>query len=70
MLNQILDFVSNQLMASSVVVGLVLEFSLRMFKSEKPIGILHAVAGGLKVVAQIFGKVAEFLDKVLPQKLK
>lgn len=70
MLNQIWDFVSNQLMASSFVAGMIIEFALRMFKSDKPLSLLHGLAGSLKLIAQICGKVAEFLDKVLPQRLK
>lgn len=49
--------------------AMVVEMFLRMTKSDKPIGIIHGISGFLKAVGGLFGKVAEMLDKVLPQKL-
>jgi uncharacterized membrane protein (UPF0136 family) len=53
-----------------VTVAMLVEFALRMIKSDKPMGIVHMISGLLKSVGMLFGKVAELLDKVLPQKLK
>jgi chromate transport protein ChrA len=51
-------------------IAMILEMALRLTKSEKPIGIIHMISGFLKAVAGLFSKVAELLDKVLPQNLK
>lgn len=55
---------------ASVSIALVLEFLFRVIPSEKPLSILHLVAKGCRGVALVLGKVADVLDKVLPQKLK
>lgn len=49
--------------------AMAVEFILRMVKSEKPLSIIYAVAGGFKAVAAVIGAVGVFLDKVLPQRL-
>lgn len=70
MLDQILAFVQNNLMASAGIVGLMLEAALRLIKTEKPKSILYAIAAGSHKVADIIKGAANFLDKILPQRLK
>lgn len=53
-----------------IVGGVVVEFALRFIKSEKPLGVIHAIGGMLKLFGNLALKIGEFLDKVLPQKLK
>ncbi len=58
--------------SNAAIVGIVtgvVDFILRMIPSEKPKGIIWLVKDFCKALALLFGKVAEFLDKVLPQKL-
>ena len=52
-----------------VIVGTVLELGLRLIKSDKPKSILWMVYDGIGKVAGVLGKVAELLDRVLPQRL-
>lgn len=75
-LSQAVEFVSVNLMASVGIIATVLEFGLRLVKSEKPLSILYAVKGGIEVAVAIVVKVADllkaviaFLDKVLPQRV-
>ena len=57
--------------AQSVVIAMVLQFVLQLIPSAKPMGVLHSIAGVLKIVANLCAKGAELLDKVIPlQKLK
>jgi DNA-binding HxlR family transcriptional regulator len=70
MLDQILSFVQNNLMASAGIAGLMLEAVLRLIKTEKPKSILYAIADGAHKVADILKGIATFLDKILPQRLK
>lgn len=53
-----------------VSLSIGLEFLLRLVPSAKPLSILHLVGGAVRVVGSIFTKMADLLDKVLPQKLK
>lgn len=68
--NQIVDFINNNLGAASAIVGVAVEFSLRLTKSEKPLSILHTISFVIKKSGEILSGVANFMDKVLPQKLK
>ena len=70
-INHLIEVIS-KFMDGTVFVGLAMlvEMFLRMVKTEKPVGIVHAISGFLKGVAMLFGKIAEMLDKILPQKLK
>lgn len=68
MLDQVLAFIEQNLFGSSVAIGIVTEFCLRMFPSEKPLSIAYGVAAACKMAGMIFTKFGEFLDKVLPQK--
>lgn len=68
-LNSILEFLGKA-EGQAVIVAVVVEFALRLFKSEKPLSILYIVSGALKKIGDILVKIAGFLDKILPQKLK
>lgn len=68
--NQIVDFINNNLGAASAIVGVAVEFALRLTKSEKPLSILHTISFVIKKSGEILSGVANFMDKVLPQKLK
>lgn len=68
--NQISGFINNNLMAASAIVGVAVEFSLRLTKSEKPLSILHTISFVIKKSGEILGGIANFMDKILPQKLK
>ncbi len=70
LLQTILDFISNNLMAVATSVAFVLEFLMRIIKTEKPKSILLMIAGFLALVGSIFSKLAEFLNKIIPQNLK
>jgi hypothetical protein len=54
----------------SVVVAMALEFVFRLVKTEKPKSIAYFVADLCKKAGAAFGKAGEFLDKVLPQRVK
>jgi hypothetical protein len=66
--NQIMGYL-NSAMGLSATIAMVLEFVLRLIPTQKPASILYMVAGGAKMLGTLFGKLGEFLDKVLPQKL-
>lgn len=51
-------------------VAVALEFALRLIPSSKPLSVLHVVGGAVRVMGSLFVKVADLLDKILPQKLK
>lgn len=55
---------------ASLTIALVMEFVFRMFPSQKPLSFLYALAFILKKAGEIFIKIGELLDKILPQKLK
>lgn len=55
---------------ASATIAIVLDFVWRLIPSEKPKSVLHMVAFVAKKLSEVLAKVAEFLDKVLPQKLK
>lgn len=56
--------------SQAAVVAIVLEFALRLIPSEKPRSILLVVAKGAELGSKVLAKVAEVLNKVVPQKLK
>lgn len=53
----------------SVMIAAALEFILRMIKSDKPLGILRGIAFMVRKLGQLLGVVADFMDKILPQRL-
>lgn len=54
----------------AAIIAMVLEFSLRLIPSEKPLSILYIVAKVAKISGDILSKFGELLDKILPQNLK
>ncbi len=54
---------------SAAAAAVIVEFVLRLVKSDKPLSILHLVAAGAHVGASVIGAAADLLDKVLPQNL-
>ena len=70
MLIQISDFINNHLLGSAGAIGAILEMAIRMYPSEKPLSIAYAIAGAVHQIAAIFGALGNFLDKILPQKIK
>lgn len=55
--------------AQSAVVGIVLEFVLRLIPSKKPLSVLHMVGACAKKVGQALVAVGDLFDKILPQKI-
>lgn len=51
-------------------IAIIVEFALRMVKSSKPLSLLYVVVDSLSAVAKLLDKAAQFLDKILPQRLK
>jgi len=69
MLVTIAQFVTNSLPSQVTIIGMILEFSLRLVKSDKPLSIAHGISAALNQIAIIAKGVADFLDKVLPQNI-
>lgn len=55
---------------SAVTIAVVLEFVFRMIPSAKPLSIAHIVAAAARGIGAVLTKLADILDKVLPQKVK
>lgn len=55
---------------ASATIAVVVEFILRVVPSKKPMSIAHAVSAAVRTVARVAEKLADVLDKVLPQKTK
>lgn len=71
MLQQIVEGLSKALQAPVLVsVAVGLEFAFRMVKTEKPLSIAYLIADSFKKVGEICSKIAQLLDKVLPQRIK
>ena len=70
MLLQIQDFIMNHLMGAAGTVAIIMEFALRLFPTQKPASILHAISSTVHLLAGIFAGIGDFLDKILPQNLK
>lgn len=51
-------------------VAFIFDMVLRLAKTAKPLSVAHAVASGAKGLAQLFQKLADFLDRVLPQRVQ
>lgn len=69
-LENTLDKIANAIPVEGTVVSIlavILELALRLFKTSKPLSILHIISGTLKSVATICSKVADLLDRILPQ---
>lgn len=68
-INSIIEFIDNNLMASVGMISMVLEFIFRLIKSDKPKSIVWVVRDFIDGIGRALGKIAELLDKVLPQRL-
>lgn len=68
--DSVTSFISAKVMALAGIVSIILEAVLRLVPSEKPRSILLMVDALLKSIAALCSKCADFLDKVIPQKLK
>lgn len=67
-LDSALKFVTS-LQGQATIGAIVAEVALRFFKTEKPLSIMHLIAIGCHKSSEILGGLADFLDKILPQKL-
>lgn len=60
-----------QSLQGQVMIGAVIaEMIFRLIKTDKPLSIAHLVASSLHKVAEVCKMVADFLDKILPQRTK
>lgn len=55
--------------AAVAAIGGVVDFLLRYVPTEKPLSIAHVIADGFHALANLFQKLGDLLDKILPQKL-
>lgn len=55
---------------ASATIAIIIEFTLRVIPSKKPLSTLYVVADVAKKVGAILTKFGELADKVLPQRLK
>lgn len=76
-LNKIIEVIPGGEHALIGALVLAFEFVFRLMPSKKPLSVMHAVAGVLHGVAVVAGlvqlavkKLADLLDKVLPQNLQ
>lgn len=56
--------------AQAMIIAVVLEFIFRLIPTKKPLSIAHVIAKGAKVIGEVLVKIANLLDKVLPQAVK
>lgn len=60
-----------QSLQGQVAIGAIIaEMIFRLIKTEKPLSIAHLVASTMHKAADIIKMVANFLDKILPQRTK
>ena len=52
------------------IIAVIVEFVLRLFKTEKPASVLYIIAGALKLAGAALAKAGALLDKVLPQRVE
>lgn len=53
-----------------IVIAGAVDLALRLVKSEKPLGVMYLIVDVLKALEKGLEKLAQFLDKILPQRLK
>lgn len=68
-INELIQVIGGWDVASGTI-AIIVEFALRMIKSSKPLSLLYVVVDSLSAVAKLLDKAAQFLDKILPQRLK
>ncbi len=56
--------------ANGWIIGLTIlvEFGFRLIKTDKPKSVIYLVADGCRMIGTIANKIAELMDKVLPQR--
>lgn len=71
MLDQILNFLNGLNPVIMAIVGSgLLDFLFRIFPTNKPFDLIRLVSNTFKSIANILEKIAEIIDKVLPQNVK
>jgi hypothetical protein len=66
---KVMEFLSSA-EGASLTIAVVIDFVFRLFPSEKPKSVLHLVSFFARKLSEVLEKLADVLDKVLPQKLK
>ena len=67
---QIKDFLQGSAMAQVAIIGMVLDFILRLIKTDKPASILLLVAKFAEVIAEILKAFSALVGKVVPDRVK
>lgn len=62
--------IAQSLQGQVVIGGVIAEMLFRLMKTEKPLSIAHLIAGTLHKIGDVCKIVAEFMDKILPQRTK
>lgn len=65
---KIMEFIANPQVL--LIAGVVVEFALRFAKTEKPMSIIRGVAVAMRSIGKVLIAVADFSDKILPNRLK
>lgn len=70
-LNSILSWLEG-FTSTQVYIAIItaLEFLMRFIKTDKPASVIHMIAGFIGKAGDVLKKVADILDKILPQRLK
>lgn len=68
-INELIQVIGGWDVAAGTI-AIVVEFALRMIKTSKPLSILYILVDTLSGVSKLLEKAAQFLDKILPQRLK
>jgi hypothetical protein len=55
---------------SIATIAIIMEFGFRLIKTDKPRSILLLIASGAEKTGKALVKVAELLNKIIPQRLK
>ena len=69
MLDQILVVIGSVTGQASII-AIVVDAAMRLFKTEKPMSVMHTVSATTHKLADIFAGIANLMDKVFGQKLK
>lgn len=66
---KVLEFLASA-QGASVTIAIILDFAFRLIPSEKPRSLIYMVAHYSKKLGDLLVKIGNFLDKILPQKIK
>ena len=69
-LDKAIAFLNESAMSQAVFVAMILEFALRLTKSEKPLSILWVARDVVSKSSKLLEVFASLLDKVLPQRIE